>query len=211
MKTSRRHLLPWCALPIIAQLAAVEEPAAIIRNAFETADPGWILFVPPESKPLGGSLHYSSAAAHSGARGAELAAEQPARVGLRPPGGPIPVVAGERYRLCVWVKGAADFAPEPGTPGVIVRATLFRRPGVDLAAGHAYVGFKGVARARCDALGESGTLPSWTPLEAVIEIPPEATALIPFVFLWRARGSLYVDDFTLERVDADVPLTPILP
>ena len=50
----------------------------------------------------------------------------------------------------------------------------------------------------------------WTHLEAVIEIPQGIDSMGPVLYIWKAKGALYVDDFTFEKVDSSTPLTPVV-
>jgi len=51
----------------------------------------------------------------------------------------------------------------------------------------------------------------WTHLEAVIEVPQGMDSMGATLFVWKAKGSLYVDDFTFEKVDSSTALTTVVP
>jgi hypothetical protein len=54
-----------------------------------------------------------------------------------------------------------------------------------------------------------GAIPvEWTHMEAVVKVPAGVGFMTPELFFWRAKGSLYVDDFTFQKVDSTTPLTP---
>ena len=46
-------------------------------------------------------------------------------------------------------------------------------------------------------------------MTAVIEIPPGVDAVGPSLFSWWSKGTIYADDFSIEKVDASVPVTPL--
>jgi len=193
--------------------SAHEGPALknlLANGDFERSIAKWKLFVPAESQAAGCSFITVPEDRQGGQLRAQLASEAPARFGIFPDRLPIPVRYGDRYRLTAWVSADADFQVHAGTPGVVLRATLFENPEKDYPGGHIFVGFKGAAIGNPALL--IGQLPSreWTKIEATIKIPRGVNYLILFVYVWRASGKLWVDDVSMVKVDASVPLTPLL-
>ena len=41
----------------------------------------------------------------------------------------------------------------------------------------------------------------------VVKVPAGVDHLVPTLFFWKAKGSLYVDDFSLQKVDPATPLS----
>ena len=50
---------------------------------------------------------------------------------------------------------------------------------------------------------------AWTQIKAVIEIPSGVDSILPALFSWWTKGALYADDFSIEKVDASTPVTPL--
>ena len=168
---------------------------------------GWRMWVPPESQAAGCSFSPMPSERLPGKMQAALESRDPARFGILPDTRGLRVVPGERYRLTAWVKADASFKAEPGTPGVVLRATLFEFPGKDFPGGHIFAGFKGVAIGDPTPLAGAPPPREWAKIEATIEIPDGVTHLIYFVFVWRASGRLWVDDVSIVRVPRSSPVT----
>jgi hypothetical protein len=49
----------------------------------------------------------------------------------------------------------------------------------------------------------------WTQIEAVVEIPQGVDGMGPSLFDWWGKGTIYADDFSVEKVDASTPATPL--
>lgn len=182
----------------------------LANGGFEDGMKGWHLWGPPESKAAGCTFITVPSELHSGGHQARLESRATTRFGILPDGPPLRVQPGERYRITAWVKAGADFKAEPGTPGVVLRATLFEFPGKDHPGGHLFVGAQGVAIGNPAPLADPAPPREWTKLEAVVEIPAGANHLVFFVFVWRASGTLSVDDVSLVRVPRSETLTPVL-
>ncbi len=171
------------------------------------ADPGfeaevnrWQVFVPKDSSEATVKLSFAPKAAHDGKYGAVLSSDVPARVGLYPQPQVIAVHAGEELRVRVWVKPGPKFAVQPGTPGVVIRATLFDRQGNDHPDGHIFIGLKGTAKADPSPLAAATIAEGWNKIEGTFEVPKGAERMEFFIFMWQASGTLYVDDAAVERL-----------
>ncbi|MEJ0001558.1 MAG: hypothetical protein WDO13_21945 [Verrucomicrobiota bacterium] len=61
--------------------------------------------------------------------------------------------------------------------------------------------------------GRRSSLPlpkTWTQVQAVIEIPAGVDAVGPSLFDWWTKGAIFVDDFSITKVDASAPVTPLV-
>lgn len=183
------------ALTLALELAAAAPPPASAANlipdpSFENArDPdrfgrcfpqwgGWI-YAEPAAFGVG-------RVAHSGSNSCVLSGEQGCKIRIFSNNQPAP--AG-RYRLHAFIRGL-----EIG-PGAYGRA-------IDFSAG---------LRDQWWTITNRITF-GWSPLTYVFEVPPppgtNAPPMIAFKLGLLAEGHLWVDDVSLERVDAAVPLTP---
>lgn len=195
-----------------------EDGANLIPNAgFENLEgpATYSLFTAPESKDYNCRYTISSDTFHSGKLSALMQADGYARFAI----GPVtafPVVAGDCYRVGVWVKAGPDFQMQPGSPGVALRLNLTtgasRTPS---AVGLMFIYLNdAVSQAGPPSFSPRGvTAPvptQWTHIEAVVKVPSEVDFMGPVLFFWRAKGSLYVDDFSFQKVDPATPVTPIL-
>ncbi len=173
---------------------------------FETpAMTTWAAFVPPESVEAECVVVQDLSVARAGSASARLHAPAFARFGVRFKGITISVRAGERYRLSTWVRIGPDFVVAEGTPGVLARLTLFDRGGSDFSGGHRYVGLSGDVADSPDGLRWEPPAPpsddedAWTRLEAEVVIPNGVAAVVPMLFVWQGRGTVWVDDIRFER------------
>ncbi|HWZ94850.1 MAG TPA: hypothetical protein VNW30_06610 [Opitutaceae bacterium] len=170
------------------------------NSGFEKGSDDWRMFVARGSEHAGCEFNVVAGGAHAGKIAATLKSTNPARFGICPVRPPITVKAGERYRLSAWVKAGDDFQVEPGTAGVVIRATLFQAPWVDAKDGHVFISLNGVSQPDAVHLSAGQSVPKeWTKLEGVIQIPPGVTEMAYFIFCRKASGTLWVDDVSLTR------------
>jgi hypothetical protein len=177
------------------------------NGGFEDGSTGWTLFVPDEAKDKNCLFDVLSDAPHSGTNCMRLKSDDFARfcVGA----GFIPAQPGEHYRVSVWVRADPAAQVLPKTPGFVVRIFL-RQGNADAPGGHLFIGPGNRVARNNPAAPVSKSLPTtWTKIEAVIEIPPGVDSIGPALFSWRTKGAIYADDFSLEKVDASTPVTPL--
>jgi hypothetical protein len=176
----------------------------VANPGFEEGATGWTFFVPAESQ--GRNCHFDVVkdGAHSGAACARLTSDDFARFGIVSKG--IAVVPGEHYHIVLWIRRAEDAQVKPGTPGLLVRLGLSQGR-KDAPGGHLFITL-GDRVARGAPPDPVGTLPSeWTKIEAVVEIPPDVDNLALAVFSYYAKGALFIDDISMEKVDPSIPAT----
>ena len=148
---------------------------------------------------------------HSGAACLKLSADEISRfsVGRKET---FTVQAGERYRIRVWTRGNAEFAPN--APGFLIRVRLLSQPTPGANGGSIdllHIGLDGkVTRNAVPSTGLAIPV-QWTEVSSVVEIPDGVTKMDIGIFLWNATGSIYLDDFSLENVDASTPLSEVTP
>ncbi len=179
---------------------------------FSAGTDNYYLFVAGDSKSANARFTLSKDAAHSETQGALLQADDFARcsIGLKVPIHPL--AAGDRYRVGVWIKAGPGYQAMPGTAGVALRlntstgfppqsvGTIFVNLNSSISSGIAPV-------ETAPALSTT----DWTHLEGVLEIPQGVDAAGLVLFMWKAKGSLYVDDFSFVKVDPTTELTTVVP
>ncbi len=175
-------------------------------GGFENGIAGWKVFIPEESKDKNCRFEIISDSPHSGTTCVRLQSDDFARfsIGL----GLLPVQAGDRYRVSVWLKADAGAQVRANAPGFVIRLGL-RQGDADAEGGHLFIA-PGNRVTRSIPADPASVLPKqWTQLEAVIEIPPGVDAMGPSLFSWWTSGTILADDFSIEKVDATTPLTPV--
>jgi hypothetical protein len=168
------------------------------------------LFIAPDSQSDNCRFTISTDTFHSGKHSALMQADDFARFCLGPNKG-YAVAAGDVYRVGVWIKAGADFQMGTGSPGVVIRlnqttgtpttATVFTFIYLNSTVSQA-------GPPDFSPLPVTATAPTeWTHIEAVVKVPASVDHLVPTLFFWKAKGSLYVDDFSLQKVDPTTPLS----
>ena len=209
MKTRSSLILSAFCLSTLSSMA--EDGANLISNpGFEDAPAAYALFTAPESKDAEGRFTISTDTFHSGNKSALMQADDFARFSLGPQA-TYPVVAGEVYRVGVWVMAGADFQTQPHSPGVVLRLDATSSSSVAPAdASFIYLNNTVYQAGSPDfAPVPTPSLAQWTHLEAVVKVPDGVASLRPELFFWKAKGSLYVDDFGLQKVDPATPLSAL--
>jgi len=210
--------LPLSTLSLLAllQLSSVSSTAddtnLVTNPGFESGHAAYTLFIGPESSSANCRFTISPDTFHSGQQSALMQADDFARFSLCAQVSTA-LVAGDVYRVGVWVKAGTDFQAQPGSPGVVLRLNPEAgSPPAAISTGFIFV----YANATISMAGPpdfgprtvaTPDLTSWTHLEAVVKIPDGVDHYAPALFFWRAKGSLYVDDFTFQKVDPGTSLT----
>ena len=199
------------AAPAATPPAAASAPAPVAplvaNGGFENGVTGWGSFIPDESKDKNCRFDVVSTAPHSGVNCVRLQSDDFARFSIGTKF--FPVQAGEHYHVSVWVRADPAAHVRLKAPGFVVR--LFLRQGNgDAEGGHWFLGTGNRAARNMPADLAGKTLPtSWTHLEAVVEIPPGVDAISPGLFCWWTKGAIYADDFSIEKADPAMAVTPI--
>ncbi len=192
------------------QSRADDAPNLVPNSGFEDGDSGFGIFPAADSKAMNCRFSIDTQTFHTGKQAALVQADDFARVSIGP-NVPIPVMSGERYRIGVWVKPGSDFQMQPGSPGLVMRLNLSQN-NAPSPSGLIFIYLN-------DTVFPINTSPNaplaitaplsadWTHIEAVVEIPASVDSIQPVLYFWKAKGSLYVDDFTLQKVDAATPLS----
>jgi len=123
-----RHNIFWLvvftALLLSSRSSMADDgPNLILNPGFEetpSAPTTYGLFTAPDSLGDHCRLTISTDTFHSGKQSAMLQADDFARFSLGP-NKAYPVVAGDVYRVGLWVKAGADFQMQPGSPGLVIR------------------------------------------------------------------------------------------
>jgi hypothetical protein len=175
--------------------------------SFEDGKTGWHFGPATGSESANCRFSVVTDSPHTGKACALIQADDFARCSLEQ--GTFPVTPGDRYRVSIWVRAAADALAQPGTPGVVIRLTL-RTGSADAPGGHLFVQLDNVVTQGLTPLSRDAPLPTdWTEMTGVVEIPPGADHCDPGIYLWLAKGSVYFDDYSIEKVDPSVAPTPV--
>ena len=187
----------------------------IIQNpGFELDKTGWGLFVPEESQPKNCQFVLSSKNAHSGSNGAEISSDDFARYSLTV-NAPIPIKSGERYRVSLWVKAGPGAEVKEGTPGCVLRLVLRNGNSDTTGGGAIFIGMNGKVTVRPNENLSPLSTPvpkDWTKVEAVVEIPVFTDGvdnMVMGLFGWYTKGTIYVDDVSVEKVSETTPVSPV--
>ena len=192
--------IPACAAP-----AAPAGPL-VPNGGFEYGIMDWTLFVPEESQGANCRFDVTTTSPHSGVDCLRLQSDDFGRFCVG--SASFPVQPGEHYSVSVWIRADTAAQVRPDAPGFVVRLSL-RQGGADAPGGHLFVA-PGDKVSRETPPTSSTPLPTtWTQIKAVVEIPPGVDAIIPALFSWWTKGTINVDDFTIEKVDASTPVTPV--
>jgi hypothetical protein len=186
--------------------ALADGPSLIPNGGFETGTTGWGIFIPDESKDKNCRFDVVADSPHSGTSCLRFQSDDFARFCVGTDF--IPVQPGDRYRITVWVRAGADAAVLPKTPGFVIRLFL-RAGGTDAPGGHMFIAPGGIVTRNTPASGDSKLPTDWTQMQAVVEIPAGVDSVGPGLFTWWTKGSVFADDFSIEKVDASTPLTPV--
>jgi len=200
-------LAVFVVLGCFASRAVEAEDLLISNGGFENGVAGWATFVPAESKDKGCVFDAVSDAPHSGKSCARLQSTDFARFGVGS-GQWIPVQAGEHYHVAAWVRADPAAVVHAKAPGFVIRLNL-RQGSADAAGGHLFIALGNLV-SRDTPVASNADLPKeWTKVEAVVEIPPGVDSVGTSFFSWWVKGTLFVDDFSIEKVDASTPATPL--
>ncbi|MGB8356023.1 MAG: carbohydrate binding domain-containing protein [Chthoniobacteraceae bacterium] len=179
----------------------------VSNGEFENGIAGWTVFVPAESKDKGCVFDTVNDAPHSGKSCARLQSTDFARFGVGAGQG-IPVQPGEHYRVTAWVRADPAAELHAKAPGFVIRLNL-RLGSADAAGGHLFISQGNLVSRDTPAESKTDLPKEWTKVEAVVEIPPGVDTMYPSFFSWWVKGTLFVDDFSIEKVDASTPATPL--
>jgi len=196
---------------LLASLATIPALAAtddlVSNGGFEAGNAGWGLYVPDESKDKNCRFDVVGDGPHSGTNCLRMQSDDYARFCVG--SSLVPVQPGEHYRISVWYKAGPDAHVREKAPGFAVRLFLAQN-NADAAGGHLFIAPGNRVTRNTPADPAAADLPTtWTQLDAVIEIPPGVDAVGPSLFSWWSKGTIYADDFSIEKVDASVPVTPL--
>lgn len=196
--------LTICSIPLRAQT-----PVELSNPGFEEEiSEGWGLWIAPESTDSDCHSELSSENPHSGKACLKLSSESYSRfsIGRKET---FPVQTGERYRISFWLRGNAEFAPS--NPGFLIRVLL--SPVVSGVNGSdtelLHINLNGEINLHTPPSSGPDIPPKWTQVSSVFEIPDGAIKMTVAIFMWKAKGEVFIDDFAIEKVGSETPLSKI--
>jgi hypothetical protein len=163
---------------------------------------GWSLFIPGEAKDKGCTVTNAP-----GRTGQAAVIESPVATRYALASGLKLTNAGERYRFRVWMKADPSAVALGDTPGAVLRVIFADSKGKDLLTRFALV--SGAVMADGGKM-EASKVPlprDWKMLELVIDSPEGVASVNYNLFSWRAKGKIFWDDFSMERVGKEVALS----
>lgn len=200
-----KNFKKFTVLSMLLAACASYGQAFIENPGFEKGKAGWREpYIPADSTTKGCRFDISTDSPHEGIYCAVLESSDDGRISISPSAMPLPVQPGDQYKITAWVRVGRGFSVERNQPGMLIRA--------DLLEGNTS---RGVFT--CNWQGKSAILQgneslaqfvtpalpdTWTKVETVLTIPQDVSRIRLSLFLWRASGTLYVDDFQIERIFA---------
>jgi hypothetical protein len=194
-------LLTWASL----QPCAGQE--LIANGGFENGSTGWGIYIPEESQDKTCRFDVASDSPHSGVNCARLQTDDFARFCIGSTTS-FPVQPGERYRVSAWVRLDPAAHVRVKAPGFAIRLNL-SLGNQDTAGGHLLIEPGNLVARNIAAEAVTDLPKKWTKVEAVVEVPAGVDTIRPTLFAWWIKGSLFVDDFSITKVDATTPVTPM--
>lgn len=190
----------------------------LMNPGLEQDDDSWKLFVPPESEGKGCEFTVSTDSPRSGNACGKLKSDDFARFSAGDMGYQgVPPRAGDRCRLTFWIR-AADDVDARQTPAFVVRMPMQDIDGQPLPGSPAlFIGLNGSTSIQLQENGLdlsefTDPLPDkWQEVVSVFDVPEDmdvARLSSPQFFAYYTKGTIYIDDVTLERVTNDVPVSP---
>jgi hypothetical protein len=184
----------------------------IANGGFEGGIKSWNLWVPAESQGANCRFDVVSDSPHSGTNCARLQSDDYGRFAIGTD--PFPAQPGEHYRVTAWVRADPAALARVNTHGVapsagfVIRLHLSQDK-VETQGGHFFIGLGNVVTRGAPAALTTALPKDWTKVEAVVEIPPGVDSVNPSLFSWWVTGTIFIDDFSIEKVDASTPITPL--
>lgn len=211
MKTLR--LFPFLLLCCAAGLGTVCAQNLLSNGDFENGHSGWTIFAPGEAKQSDPRIE-AVADGREGQAG-QMSCSDPVRFAIVNYLKKGTFSPNQRMRVSAWIKAGEGFDAVPGTPGFVVRVSMFadgEAEGggmVSAQDGIFYVGLNDntVRGADISSMNDQGVPTEWTKVEGVFETSPDVTSMSVAVFFWQGSGKLLVDDVVIEPVDESVPLS----
>jgi peptidoglycan/xylan/chitin deacetylase (PgdA/CDA1 family) len=193
--------------------AAPAEPQGdnILSNGgFEEGTKGWSVFAPQDAQGAGAKIDTTAEGPHEGGLAGTMSCAEAVRFAIVNFSKQANFTPGDRYRLSAWVKAGPDFEALPGTPGFMLRASMFSDSTGSQGTGEGlfYLGTTGAVKGPDVSSFKDQAVPKeWTKLEGVFEVPPDTVRMNACAFIWKGKGTLLVDDVRIEPVDKATPLS----
>jgi len=194
----------WMAVCLMACLMitrptlAQDAPELVSNGGFENGGTDWSIYVPEDSAEKHCTFTVVKDQPHSGAACAQLNSSEIARfcVGHKP----VVVTPGQHYRVWAWFRAGPQTPFAKKTPGFSIR--------LNLTGAHLQINAEGVITPGNPVALKNPMPTQWTQVAVVIEIPPGTTAMGVDLFSY-AGGPLFIDDFSIVKVDSSVKVTPL--
>jgi len=193
-----------------AEPAAPQGDNILSNGGFEEGTKGWSVFAPQDAQAAGAKLDTAAEGPREGGLAGAMSCSEATRFAIVNFAKQTGFVAGDRYRVSAWVKAGSDFEALPGTPGFMLRVSMFSdgSGSQGTAEGLFYVGMTGAVKGPDVSSFKDQEFPKeWTKLEGIYEVAPDTARMNAAVFIWKGKGTLLVDDVRIEPVDKSTALS----
>ena len=179
----------------------------IYHLGFESESEPVGVFIPEDSKDKKCTFEVVSNNPHSGGFCGRMACDDFARFAIFPKRD-VPVSGAGRYRVSVWVRAGEGFEVQDGLPGFFIRLNMPLSPPT-IALFHILPDGR-VSKDFIPRIQGAGLSTTWTQVGAVVDVPANISTLTTNLFVAGAKGEVFVDDLSIEKVADDTPLSPVL-
>ncbi len=188
---------------------AATEPPPLAENLltngdFESGTKGWSLYDPVKSSAADCQFQVVADSPHEGSGTMELSSASPSRYAVLQYLKGANFAPGQKYRVSAWVRAGEDFEAKAGTPGFVLRVSMF---GPNFSnSGMYFLGFGGMGGDSPAVLAGQEVPKTWTKIEGVFEMAANVEKVNVCLLVDSGTGHVYVDDVAIERVPDATPL-----
>ncbi len=203
---------PWCqqgqrhddpATPIATEPPPLSENL-LTNGDFENGARGWSLYDPVKSSAANCQFQVIADNPHEGGGSLELSSASSSRYAVLQYLKSANFAPGQKYRLSAWVRAGDDFEVKAGTPGFLLRVSMF---GPNFSnSGMYFLGFSGMGGDSPAALSGQEVPKAWTKIEGVFEMAANVEKVNVCLLVDSGVGHIYVDDVSIERVADTTPV-----
>lgn len=188
---------------------AATEPPPLSENLlangdFESGARGWSLYDTVKSSAAACQFQVVADSPHGGSGAMELSSASPSRYAALQYLKSANFAPGQKYRVSAWVRAGEDFEAKAGTPGFLLRVSMF---GPNFSnSGMYFLGFNGMGGDSAAVLAGQEVPKTWTKIEGVFEMAANVEKVNVCLLVDSATGHVYVDDVSIERVADSTPV-----
>ncbi|GAT33594.1 peptidoglycan/xylan/chitin deacetylase, PgdA/CDA1 family [Terrimicrobium sacchariphilum] len=198
-----KAVAPQAAAPIATEPPPLSENL-LANGDFESGSRGWSLYDPEKSSSAGCQFQVVADNPHEGSGTMELSSAANSRYAVLQYLKGANFIEGQKYRVSAWVRAGEDFVAASGTPGFLLRVSMF---GPNFSnSGMYFLGFNGMGGDSPSVLAGQEVPRTWTKVEGVFEMAAGVEKVNVCLLVDRGVGHVYVDDVSIERVEDATPV-----